>query len=79
MKKGRQMRVAGMLGVGFDHDDGHIRITQGEGYQVFMGSDESHSMLRDLLGRIHDAVCRSGRKMTDYTPEEFIDLLSKLK
>ena len=36
-------RVAGLLGLAFDADDGHKRITRGKNFLLAGGSDETHS------------------------------------
>ena len=78
MKRTGQSRVVGLLGVGFDHKDGHVRITQADDYKVLMGSEESHKELQKICGRIDEAVTTSGRELSDYTPEEFMELVAEL-
>ena len=75
MRASKQQRVLGFIGVGFDHEEGQIRLTQAEDYQVLMGSDESHRYLQTLCQKIQKMIKDSGRKITDYTPEEFMNLL----
>jgi len=71
-------RVAGLLGVGFDTGDGQIRITQADGYQVLMGSGETHSALQAMCSKIAEAVQASGRPLNEYSPEEFMNLVEEL-
>jgi hypothetical protein len=78
MKRTRKSRVVGMLGVGFDHQDGHIRITQSEHYQVMMGSKESHCELQKICSGIEKAVQSSGRDLISYTPEELMELIQTI-
>jgi len=78
MKATGQSRVVGLLGVGFDQNDGHIRITQAENYKVLMGSNYSHQALQKICSRIERAVAESGRVFSDYTPEEFMELMETL-
>ena len=42
MPRGKRKKIIRLLGVGFDAEDGHLRITKGKNYDVLMGSDESH-------------------------------------
>lgn len=70
--------MVGLLGVGFDHEDEHIRITQADSYQVLMGSNASHKKLQEMCSQIEQAVQSSGRKLNDYTPEEFMELVKTL-
>ena len=71
-------RVSGLLGVGFDHQDGQIRITQAEDYQIFMGSGETHRILQDVCRKIDEHIAASGRPLNDYTPEEFMELMQEI-
>lgn len=78
MKKPGQSRIVGLLGVGFDHQDGHTRITQAENYQVIMGSEKSHQALRELCSTIDRRIKESGRELIDYTPEEFMRIMQEI-
>lgn len=78
MNRAGQSRVVGLLGVGFDHQDGHVRITQANNYKILMGSHDSHSELQKICCEIEKAVHSSGRKLSDYTPEEFMELMGTI-
>lgn len=78
MSKTAQTRVAGLIGVGFDEKDGHIRITQANDYQILMGSGETHAALQKLCSRIEISLKESGRSLSDCTPEEFMKLMEEI-
>jgi len=78
MKRTGQSRVIGLLGVGFDHKDGQIRITKADNYKVIMGSRDSHQALQKICIKIEKEVTASGRILSDYTPEEFMELVGKI-
>jgi hypothetical protein len=78
MKDFKNSRVVGLLGVGFDAEDGHIRITQTDRCNVLMGSGETHQALQKICSRIEEAVQQSGRQLSDYTPEEFMEMVQEL-
>lgn len=78
MREAGQSRVVGLLGVGFDSEDGQIRITQADPYHVLMGSGETHEALRKICLQIEEAVQASGRALSDYSPEEFMALVQEL-
>jgi hypothetical protein len=79
MPMGKRKKIIRLLGVGFDTQDGHIRITKGEKYDVFMGSDESHDFIRNLIQDIEEAIQKRGLSLDDLTPEEFTELVESLK
>lgn len=78
MRKTGQSRVVGLLGVGFDNEDGQIRITDGGQYSVLMGSGETHGALQKICDRINETIKKSGRPLDDYSPEEFMELVKTL-
>ncbi|MCC7300160.1 MAG: hypothetical protein IT583_03675 [Verrucomicrobia bacterium] len=78
MREAGQSRVVGLLGVGFDAQDGQIRITQADQFQVLMGSGETHTELQTICRRIEEAIKKTGRSLNEYSPEEFMDLVQKL-
>ena len=78
MRETGQSRVVGLLGVGFDSKDGQIRITQADPYHVLMGSGETHEALQKICRQIEASIKSSGRVLSDYTPEEFMELVQEL-
>lgn len=78
MKESGQSRVVGLLGVGFDTEDGQIRITQGDQFQVMMGSGETHEALQKICCRIEKSIQAAGRSLDDYSPEEFMELMQEM-
>jgi hypothetical protein len=79
MTIGKRKKIVRLLGVGFDTQDDHVRITKGEKYDVFMGSDESHEFIRKLIEDIEEAIEKRGLSLEDITPEEFTALVESLK
>lgn len=67
------------MGVGFDAEDGHVRITKGEHYDVFMGSDESHEYIQQLIKKIEDELRKKGMRLDDLSPEEFYDFVLSIQ
>lgn len=78
MTIGKRKKIIRLLGVGFDAEDGHVRITKGEKYDVFMGSDESHEYIRKLIQDIEEKIKTRGLSLDALTPEEFADLVESL-
>ena len=71
MPRGNKKKIIGLLGVGFDAQDGHVRITKGEKHDVIMGSDESHEYLRKLIEKIEAELKAQDMKLDDLSPQEF--------
>jgi len=79
MPTGKRQKIIRLLGVGFDAEDGHVRITKGEKYDVFMGSDESHEFIQQLIQKIEDELENRNLSLDDLTPEEFTEFVGSMK
>ena len=75
MSSGTQKKIVRLLGVGFDADDGHVRITTGERYDVLMGSDGSHEYITELISRIEMEIKQRGLSLDELNPEELGDIV----
>lgn len=78
MPRANRKKIIGLLGIGFDAEDGHVRITKGDGYNVLMGSEESHTYLQNLLGKIEKELKERDLKLDDLTPEEFSEFVKSI-
>lgn len=78
MTRANQKKIIRLLGVGFDSEDGHIRITNGDNYDVLMGSDESHEYIQQLIQKIEDELKTKGMTLDDFTPEEFTQFVQTI-
>lgn len=71
-------RVIGVLGLGVNAEDGHTRISKGEHFQIYLGSDEAHETMLALCVKIERRLTKCGMKINDLNQEEFIELLKEL-
>ena len=69
-------RVAGILGLAFDADDGHKRITRGPNFLLAGGSDRTHGLMRDTIIRVNEELDARGLDLSDVSPEQLRDLLN---
>ena len=79
MRTGNRKKIVRLLGVGFDAEDGHVRITQGENYDVFMGSAESHEYIQQLIQKIEEGLKSKGLALEDLSPEQFGEFVLSIK
>lgn len=79
MTQQKRKKIIRLLGVGFDSEDSHIRITNGEKYDVIMGSEQSHEYLQQLLQKIEDGLKIKGLSLDDFTPDEFSKFVESIK
>lgn len=78
MPTGKQKKIIRLLGVGFDADDGHIRITKGEKFDVIMGSTESHEYISELIRKIEKKIEERGLSLDDLSPQQLTELVQSL-
>lgn len=71
-----ELRVAGLLGLAFDADDGHKRITRGNNFLLAGGSEETHSVMREVILKVTERLDQRGMELSDVTVEELRDLLN---
>lgn len=68
-----------LLGVGFDAEDGHIRITQAEKYDVLMGSHESHEYIAQLIEKIERELEHRGLVLDELSPDQLTEIISEVR
>jgi hypothetical protein len=73
-RRSRKKRVGGLLGVGLDNQDGHKRITKGDDFLLFGGSQETHERMTDIVMRMRERLRKDGKTFGQLSPTEFEDL-----
>lgn len=74
-----ERRVAGLLGLAFDAQDGHKRITRGDNFLLVGGSDETHGMLRETVLKVNEKLDECGKELADVSVEELRDLIDDVQ
>jgi hypothetical protein len=74
-----ERRVAGLLGLAFDATDGHKRITRGDNFMLFGGSEETHGLLRDTVIKVNEKLDQRGLELADVSVEELRDLIDEVQ
>jgi hypothetical protein len=70
-----EARVAGILGLGFDHSDGQKRITQTEEMLIVGGSQPTHERMQETAIKFSEALAKQGKRLPEVTVREAIELL----
>ena len=70
-------RKAGMIGLGLDHRDGHVRVTQGRNFRILLGSEETHERMTEICVKINEKLDRRGKNLDEVSPHEFGDLVNE--
>ena len=69
-------RVAALLGLAFDADDGHKRITRGNNFLLAGGSEQTHVLMRETIIKVNEQLDARGLDLADVSAEELRDLLN---
>ena len=69
-------RVAGILGLAFDADDGHKRITRGKNFLLAGGSDQTHGLMRETIIKVTEELDARGQSLSDVTVSELRDIIN---
>jgi len=76
--KQNQKKIIRILGIGHDTEDGHTRITQGADYNIFMGSEETHSYLTELCEKIEKSIKEKKLSLDELSIEELQKIIQEV-
>jgi len=70
----KAQRRAALLGLGLDGDDGHTRLTRGENFVLFGGSEDTHAQMQETAIKFNETLDRRGRRLEDVSVDELRDI-----
>ena len=71
--------IVGLVGLGLDGKDGHVRLTRAEEMLLLGGSQETHQAMQDMAIRFGESLRKRGKRLRDTSVDEVIDLLRNAK
>ena len=78
MKANNRIRKSALLGLAFDAKDGHKRLTRGENFVLFGGSEETHGVMQETAIKINEHLDRDGRRLEEVSPRELRDICREI-
>ena len=63
-----------LLGMGLDCKDGHVRVTKGENFALFGGSEETHEMMQEKAVKFNEQLDKRHKKIEDINEKEFREI-----
>jgi len=69
-------RVAGILGLAFDAEDGHKRITRGKDFLLAGGSEQTHGIMRETIVKVTEKLDARGQRIADVSVHQLRDLIN---
>jgi hypothetical protein len=76
-KKKVRKPSAGLLGIGFDNEDGHKRITTGEQFAIVGGSEETHGRMTETVVKTFEELKQRGKQLQQVEPSELAEILHR--
>lgn len=70
-------RAAGLLGIGFDNDDGHKRITTGDKFAIVGGSETTHSRMTETVVKTFEELKTRGKHLEQVEPAELAEIIHR--
>jgi len=78
LKANNRIRKSALLGLAFDAKDGHKRLTRGENFVLFGGSEETHGVMQETAIKINEHLDRDGRRLEEVSPRELRDICREI-
>lgn len=78
-KKSRRKPQAALLGLAFDADDGHKRITRGKNFVLAGGSADTHGVMQETAIKINERLDRAGKHLADVSIGELRDMVADIQ
>jgi hypothetical protein len=66
------------LGLGFDCKDGHIRVTKGNNFRLYGGSEETHKFMQEKAIKFNEQLDKKHKTLNDVDVNEFYDIAEKI-
>jgi len=63
-----------LLGVGFDSEDGHVRITKGKNFRLYGGSQKTHEHMQEKAVKFNEHLKKKGKLLEEIGMKEFYDI-----
>lgn len=73
--KRQQPKIAGLLGIGLDGDDGQTRVTRGKNFVLWGGSQDTHSLMQETAVKVNEQLDQKGKRMEDVSVNELRDII----
>jgi hypothetical protein len=73
----KKKRKAVILGLGLD-SDGHKRITTGDNFALFGGTEETHERMTEKAVKINEKLKARGKQLENVSREEFDDIAQEV-
>ena len=67
-----------ILGMGFDHRDGHKRFTRGENFLLLGGSHDTHVEMQEKVIRLNEKIRKKKRDLDTIAAHELSEIAQEV-
>ena len=67
-----------ILGLGFDSKDGHLRITKGDNFRLFGGSEDTHEQMQEKAIKFNEQLDKRHKSLEEINEQEFRDISKEI-
>jgi len=67
-----------LIGLAFDAEDGHKRLTRGGNFVLCGGSEDTHAVMQETATKINEHLDRRGQRLEDVSPGELRDICESI-
>ena len=75
----RPLKIAGLLGLGFDARPDEKRVTRGKNFLLMGGSRETHGRMVDAALAFNDLVDKRGKRIEEVNARELNEIAEELR
>lgn len=70
MRPAKSPKSAAILGLAFDNEDGHTRLTKGKDYVLLGGSQDTHAIMQETAAKVTERLDKDGKRLADVSVQE---------
>jgi hypothetical protein len=67
-------KSSALLGLAFDNDDGHTRLTRGKNFLLCGGSQDTHAILQETAIKVNERLDKRGQRLEDVSVGELREI-----
>ena len=77
VRKKREPKISGLIGLGLDNEDGHKRITTGEKFILVGGSADTHERMTETVVKTFEELKRRDKVLENVDPRDRGEIIEK--
>jgi hypothetical protein len=74
----KKAKPAVLLGLGLDAKDGHTRLTRGDNFVLYGGSEETHAVMQETAIKVNEHLDRRGKRLEDVSPRDLGNIFREI-